>query len=481
MGAVPGDQESEKIPVGLPERWATLARGPMTYDLPRGWRDIMARYYQMGQAPSLREIFNVTVGKQNPTQAQLESGYIDEDFRDEYIAHYAKTYRDIPRRCERLHFYDDSDASRKDYLGYIVMRPIIGRPVCRTMLRTPAKLAPHVSCVARYSTHPWGYRLNVEGFPFISQDSQLGSCAHAAIWMIALYFHLRYGRPRYHMSDIARSARDHHDWQPNVPSKGLTTRQISAALADLDMTPVIYRLDSSMPDTPAAIVHRHLNSGLPVMLLLDDEDVGLHAKVLIGYGRDEDGLFYVNHDDQRGPYLRVRQLPELSDDRLQHLVVPMPGKIFLSGEAAVAYAGLIFDEMIERDPRKLSWLAGGIDDGRLRLCSYITEVATYKRNLRRRVHEDVARWHLGFSTSHWLWVVELQLQEAAVNGPACVLGEIVLDATSDDEWVNALFGNLPGLTMHWPALGEHTEILASGQGRKPYLSGSALHVADDSR
>ena len=93
-----------------------------------------------------------TVGRESPTRALLESGYIDEDYRDEYINFYAKTYRELPLRCERLHFFKGIE----EYLGYIVLRPIIGRPVCRTMLRPPARLDAHVSCTATYSTTPWG-------------------------------------------------------------------------------------------------------------------------------------------------------------------------------------------------------------------------------------------------------------------------------------------------------------------------------------
>lgn len=95
---------------------------------------------------------------------------------------------------------------------------------------------------------------------------------------------------------------------------------------------------------------------------------------------------------------------------------------------------------------------------------------------RREVPDDVVTWRRGIGAPHWLWVVELQDRHAATDGPRCVLGEIVIDATSDDQWVNALFGNLPGLTMQWPNLGEDIEIADSAQGDTPYITGCALHV-----
>jgi hypothetical protein len=475
-----------------------------------GWRELMLRYAGMGPAPPLDEIFNITVGRESPTRALLESGYIDEDFRDEYINFYAKAYRAIPSRCERLHFFDDRDPEREQYLGYVVLRPIIGRPVSRTMLRPPAKIVDHVSCMTTGSATPWGYRQSVRGFPFISQDAQFGSCAHAAIWMIGLYFHLRFHRPRYHLSDLARSARVHQDVHPAIPSGGLTPRQISAVLHDLEMTPVIYPLDVPLPDDPETIACRYLNSGLPVMVLTEGEESG-HAQVLIGYGRDRDGLFFVHHDDQAGPYKITRHLGPQDPERggslprlralrralegaprmvrpermgkgtWRALVVPMPGRIFLSGEAAEKWGRLIFEETIEKNPH-LAALTGGLEKGHLRLRCYVTEAAEYMRGLRfRDLPQDVVIWHTGIYSSHWLWVIELQDRRAADIGPRCVLGEITIDATSDENWVNFLFGNLPGLTMHWPSLGDDIEIADSEQDATPYLTGCALHVASGVR
>jgi hypothetical protein len=484
------DEDEGVIRKGLPVDWANVARGPVTSELPGGWRDLMLRYAGMGPSDPLDEIFKVTVGRENPTLVQLESGYIDEDYRDEYINFYAKTYRELPTRCERLHFFDDSGSEREDYLGYVVLRPIIGRPVCRTMLRPPLQIRRWVSCVAIGSATPWGYRKNVRGFPYISQDAQFGSCAHAALWMIGLYFHLRYRRPRYHLSDLARSARVHQDVHPAVPSGGLTARQISAVLHDLDMTPVIYPLDESLPQNAESIACRYLNSGLPVMLLNEGQESG-HAQVLIGYGRDDDGLFFVHHDDQAGPYKIMRRLPAIAEDAesnprtryrktINALVVPMPGRIYLSGEAAEEWTRVIFEELIEHhraEKPSLAGLAGGLEDGRLRLRSYLTEVADYKRELRfRDLPEDVVVWHTGISTSHWLWIVELQDRDAAAEGPRCVVGEVAIDATSDDHWINPLFGNLPALSVHWPSLGDDIEIADSTQDETPYLSGCALHV-----
>jgi hypothetical protein len=81
----------------------------------------------------------------------LEREYIDADYRDEYSHFYASTFRRLPDRCERLHFY----ASGR-YVGFAVMRPILGRPVCRTMIAPPPALVDSVSCVASVLASPYG-------------------------------------------------------------------------------------------------------------------------------------------------------------------------------------------------------------------------------------------------------------------------------------------------------------------------------------
>ena len=87
----------------------------------------------------------------------------------------------------------------------------------------------------------------------------------------------------------------------------------------------------------------------------------------------------------------------------------------------------------------------------------------------------VIPWHVSASASHWVWVVELQDRDLAAEGRRCVLGEVVIDATSDDQWPNPLFANLPGLLIRWPSLGDATEEAETEPLAQPYLTGCALH------
>jgi hypothetical protein len=105
----------------------------------------------------------------------------------------------------------------------------------------------------------------------------------------------------------------------------------------------------------------------------------------------------------------------------------------------------------------------------------VVEAAEYKHGLRSRgVPPEVVHFLARVSLSHWVWVAELQDRVAAAAGRQCVIGEIVIDATSDDRHPNFLCGNLPGRLMRWPALGALTQSTTSSQADL-YTSGAALH------
>lgn len=425
----------------------------------------------------------------------IEKDYIDADYRDEFAHFYAQTFRHLPDRCHRLHFqHAPDDPSERYYIGFAVIRPVTGRPVSRMMLRPAPGITSHLACTTRSVASPYGYRFAVFGFPFISQDYQYGVCAHAAIWMVAHYFHLEFRGPRFYMSDIVEGARRRPGFARHTPSPGLSLEQISCALDELGMSPIVYRLDAlerlgretsgSEPaappaiETPATLACRYLNSRIPVIVLSDNaQRADPHAQVLIGYGvdRETDALFFISHDDRRGPYRIVLETDatDNGDSAWEYLVVPTPGRIYLPAEAAELEGVLTLGAEIAR--RELQELADRKEE--LRPRTYVTTSADYKRRLRDRgLPERVASWHAQISMSHWVWVVELQDRQAAVKGKDCVIGEIVIDATSDRLHPNYLTANLPGWVMRWAHLGAETEALKVDAVSDLYETGTALHA-----
>jgi len=270
------------------------------FDLRSGFSELHGAIEGLGldMTPALGDILR-TMEVMSATTAMLEAGYVDPDYRDEYVHYYAFTYRPLQTRCERLHFFRKR-SDEDQYLGFCVLRPIRDHPVCRSVIVPPDELENYVSCTVSTTLHPMGKRLKVRGFPFMEQDSQYGRCAHASIWMVALYHHLQHGKPRRLVSDITRGAAMRSELRRSAPSEGLSVSQIGAALQHLGLDPIAYSTKGleERNSSISAAACRYLNSGMPVIVATQG-----HATVLIGYGRDTNGnVFFVRSDESRGPY-----------------------------------------------------------------------------------------------------------------------------------------------------------------------------------
>lgn len=440
---------------------------PTFFELPRQQSDLLTAIAHLDRTPALSSVLETVEGR--ATLAMIEPEYVDRDFRDEYVNHYATTYRALPSRCRRLHFFAAEDDSDR-YLGYCVLRPVRAHPTCRTVVAPPDELLPYISCLCTSIVRPHGQRLRVEGFPFMEQDSQLGVCAHASVWMVALYHHLAHHTPRRVISDVALGAASHPEPTRVTPSGGLSASQVAVALNHLGLAVIPYSLDQLPPtESISKIVCRYLNSRLPVLLTTEG-----HVTVLIGYGRDRAGrLFYVRSDEGEGPYRVVYD----TDDPLGEwnlLFVPTPGRIYLSGEGAEATARRIFQGLLrQRDHKDLQKRL----PAKLRLRTYATQAGDYKVRARQRGISEAIDNRLRFvGTSNWVWVVELQDPTLAERSRRCVLGEVTIDATCDHFDSNPLFGYLLGNSYIWDD-GRMLPSRHPGEDASPYFSGTAVHDA----
>lgn len=233
----------------------------------------------------------------------------------------------------------------------------------------------------------------------------------------------------------------------------------SAFCAEIGLPPVTYAVEA-LGDSVEATICRYLNSRIPVIALTAD-----HATVLIGYGRRRgENVFFVQHDDSIGPYETMT-----SSAAWKALVIPMPGRLYLTGEEAEAAARRQFSQGLAGSPIEFP-------DERWRLRTYASRASDYKQALeRRRVPVAIASHHRAVATSNWIWVVELQERDAANRGRNCVRGEVVVDATSDPDDPNFLFAHFADRSVRWGRSGAvRTD---GGTGISAVLSGTALHIS----
>lgn len=396
--------------------------------------------------------------------AVLEYRYIDPDYRNEHSQFYSTTFRRYPSVTHRLHFFAEqmpSTLTSRDeparfnnlgYLGYTVLRPLPGAPVGRTMLVPQIGTKPNVTCLARDRVNLLGEQLDVVGTPFISQDSQMSVCAHATLWIIAYYHHLAFGGPRLLPGDVTAAVPD--DIGRVLPSVGLTLYQISVAASRLGYPALVYGLDPPPPgESLFRIACRYLNSGIPVIVSGAE-----HAFVLVGYerlnaGQPDERIRFIRHDDEVGIYGHVDNC--LLDDYSpwEYLVVPLPQKVYMSGEDAEVIGEAYLRQALDDNTAKIGTdLLRGLDGKHRRLSfrSTVLRSNDFKKDLEsRQIPVTLAAVYRRMQMSRWIWVVELVDRELRRSNQPCVLAEAIVDATDQVRDMHVLSWRIPGLVVQW--------------------------------
>ena len=457
--------------------------------------------------------------------AVLEEPYTDVDYSADYQAIYAGAFKSYPRHTERLHLFsrDVSDVLERSfkeqaearfdehYLGFVVIRPISQGPIGRTVLRFPHFDNLVVRCAARakFRSHIAGAELEIVGAPFIQQETKVGACAQAAIWMAGLAVHSRHRTPRYTMADITRLATTPTDavLSQALPagSDGLNPAHMIRALSGMGHQPLFEVLkhagagsgDSDRDGAAADKVLRYLDSGLPVILNLEPL---MHAVTAVGYVETPGAAVtkgdtyeafaraLLVHDDQRGPYrlmpLRQSDIAHLPDERLlkhggrvitveeeaRYMFVPLPSRVLLSAERA----DIVARDFLEGQARDMAPnLIAALEDPKTGLPkavprikkfyediraqriirrTYLTSAARFRHHLSKgNLVDSVKKELLGRTLPHYVWVTELLDRSAkpANGGARPIIGQIVVNATSTSDPDNdILMVHTPYLVMH---------------------------------
>lgn len=180
-----------------------------------GWKTLESLLAERQTRP---DITNKIIGHLTELGAKtvlVEEDYIDRDFSEAYTSYYAKTFRRHRKLCKRLLFFSESmdflsstddvsktienlEAVKSSFLGWAVLRPISQAPLSQIILKSPP--APigfegHSLVRAPYTAHLMGIEFVVDGIPMTQQDSRIGSCAQAVIWVMARHFNARHRGP----------------------------------------------------------------------------------------------------------------------------------------------------------------------------------------------------------------------------------------------------------------------------------------------
>ena len=403
----------------------------------------------------------------------VERNYHDKDYRDTYYNYYSKKFAVYPSRCLRLNFFDveippnelfDLSSFNKNYIGYIIIRPTRVRTIGRTVLN-PGKIDFIKGFIptSTYKTHLLGTPMEIDGFPYISQDSDVTICAHAACWMVFRHFSERYSlygeKGPYQITQMT------HDISQGrlVPSKGLTIGQVTEIFSEFGFYPLVYFLeqfeekDKSLgADKFKRLLYYYVESGLPVVAGLSSKE---HAITVIGHlpprkkkvgekikSTAETIPGYIINDDNHMPYQALwdrNSVPNVhsSDYRVKHIdrfVVPMYEKIYLSAEYIEDLVAEYLDPKAKFQPENF-----GVPLNDLATRIFLTSSRSYKRfRVDHPIPNGVDWIYRQMPMPKFIWVAELSTNTLFSKNK--IIGEILIDATASPR------DPLAFLSIHFP-------------------------------
>lgn len=450
----------------------------------------------------------------------IETRYRDKDYRSEYLAFYSQAFNDVPGSAHRLHFFRDPidpeqvwnlptavdgsvDTDAVRYLGYVIVRPPQVGGVGRAMLTPPPAVASGVRAWVAEPVTFYGQSLTVAAAPFMQQDTQLATCAHAAVWMC---HYVAYRRGRVHrqtIGEVSSTADPLLGLGRSLPSAGLSEIQINGLFHQLGVPAQYYPLDSlpaadlrdystdqvavTLDVTDAddvgrrltSVACRYLNSAVPVLVESTN-----HAIVLCGYLRaagDDSEVELVFHDDQRGPYRTLKandvgrvaqgedlvawleapegeRVGERPEPEWQALFAPLPEKLWLTAEEAerIGISILLSQARSVQEatgtPHELLMLE---EAQQLTFRTYAVDANRFKQRLpRRRMPAQLTRLYRLARWPRLIWVVEAvdRLRRPATceddaRDADCVLAEVILDPTTSATRPNTLALHVAGRAL----------------------------------
>jgi hypothetical protein len=406
----------------------------------------------------------------------IEYPYVDKVYRDSFYHYYSSKHFTYQRDCIRIALFDgeitfndfltpeNHDKLKKNFLGFFVIRPTINAIHGRSMISPLAfENQDFQICRCKTSCLVYGVKLEVEGFPFSSQDGETIRCAETTIWALMEYFGNRYAEYSPALPAKIHKALERFSYERQLPSNGLTMDQVSFALKEFGFGTRIYSMDAYQ-DELYGIIDNYIESGIPVLLGLQNEEAG-HVIIAIGkvsegekkrdaqeikkikMGMTEIGYIetcsfpakYIVQDDNFIPYKQIslqRPGEHYEDDKCKNylidsIVIPLYPKIYL--EATLAKSLLL--QVLTDD-----YVGHQFADGFI-LRFYLASSRSFKQHVSTMVGmEDGLKSNI-FMTKmpKFIWCGEVYSQEKFEAVDKITDGLIILDATeANKESIDAL-------------------------------------------
>jgi len=392
----------------------------------------------------------------------IEKEYLDKDYRSTYYNYFSKKFFRYPANTIRVHFFSAQVSQSNilnleqydaNYIGYTIIRPTKINSIGRTIL-DPTKLndiTGHL-CITKFRVHILGSKLTVQGFPYISQDSEVNVCAHAAIWMVFRYFSEKYNIYKeilpFEISQLTKNI----SYGRLIPSKGITMFQISEIFSNFGFYPEIYHRDQ-YKDSFERLLYYYLESGLPITASLKHHAITIlgHCEVLNNItfkNTSENIAALIINDDNHLPYQVIAEEPDKFDSNhksgyrisdIDSFVVPLYEKMYLSAE----YLEQLTDTILDHSRLGVNALSKKIKADQIIKRIFLTSSKSFKSSLvTRQMPCNINGVLRQVPMPKFIWVCELATKDSYASRK--IVGEILFDATANHYDVFAF------LSIHYP-------------------------------
>jgi len=461
---------------------------------------------KFGSDPPVKRIFQTVLSQDCKTILQ-ENDHEDKEWTSEHRTFYKKLFKKYSDKTTRLHFFT-SKLYKKDltnlgkyqetYLGFCVLRPLESQRVVNAVIKPiedknyPKRwflLCKQVVPVEINIGRGNPQHLEVNGFAFIQQDGQLGSCSHVALAMADRYLITeekpeRENKPNepYLVGDIVESVSSVSEVQRLIPTGGLRPIQISEALKKMGYSPLVYEYGEGKerPVPPERVIYHYLESKIPIIVGIPMA-TGKHALTIIGhsfepdlwwalaekpyYNRRPSGIDhhcsttwlqnFIVHDDNFGMYLTIpKEFIWAAERHTLIVVVPLPQNVNITGEEAetIAYALLVTvtdiaksEEMniTKEDGEYFKIFYEHLKNDDLVLRTWLLPSEQFKREY---VSPSVSDCYKNLKMPKKIWLTEISIPELFCQA-RLRLGEVIIDPTAAKFRTCFLAIHLPGCMM----------------------------------
>jgi len=413
-----------------------------------------------------------------------------------------------------------SKALKQAYLGYTVLRPLPVFRVGDTVLCSPCRAKANtndlasgkdlVHCQASFRVSLLGNELSVIGMPFIQQETTVGVCAEADLWMVARYLNRLGEVRRYRPAEITHMATRTVTF--GQPRDGLFDLQMIDALLQMGLNPRLFYAGTT--EETKEFIFTCVESELPVIAGVPE-----HVMVVIGHDCTDPIHFprravnanrtmsecvqrFIVHDDAGGPYRRklagnkadkriiaqddgtvsietIQQFA-LDDAVVDFCIACIPHRVDLLWEDVRIHAEIWLERIgsllsAEFDiPSKQLWSKRSLSDMVLR--TYLRRSDRFKADMLsandRLRHRDFIGQYRCMPMPKYVWVVEMARQrniEGVAPQERLIEGEMVFDSTGNRHVVteSLLAFHLDGL-LYIPEPGGAESMLLVRPDEQPY-------------